>query len=99
MLFIALALRIFNHSWSVFTININLDGTKYWFYSEIYNTVRAIDQDHIVIFEEFNDWSIAENRPERQNWTNYMFEKHPYDMSNATSWDAQKNLANNTVST
>lgn len=52
-----------------------------------------------MIFEEFNDWSIAENRPERQNWTNYMFEKHPYDMSNATSWDAQKNLANNTVST
>lgn len=82
-----------------FSADGHLDGTKYWFYNEIYNTVRAIDQNHIVIFEEFNDWSIAENRPERQNWTNYMFEKHPYDMANATSWDAQKTLANNTVST
>lgn len=82
-----------------FSADDHLDGTKYWFYNEIYNTVRAIDQNHIVIFEEFNDWSIAENRPERQNWTNYMFEKHPYDMANATSWDAQKNLANSTVST
>lgn len=82
-----------------FSADDHLDGTKYWFYNEIYNTVRAIDTNHIVIFEEFNDWSIAENRPERQNWSNYMFEKHPYDMANATSWDAQKNLANNTVST
>lgn len=81
-----------------FSADDHLDGTKYWFYNEIYNTVRAIDQNHIVIFEEFNDWSIAENRPERQNWTNYMFEKHPYDMSNATSWDSQKALADNTVS-
>lgn len=82
-----------------FSADPNLDGTKYWFYNEIYNTVRAIDTNHIVIFEEFNDWSIAENRPERQNWTNYMFEKHPYDMANPTSWDSQKALANSTVST
>nr|MCR5753675.1 discoidin domain-containing protein [Acetatifactor sp.] len=82
-----------------FSPDDHLDGTKYWFYNEIYNTVRTNDPNHIVIFEEFGDWSIAQNRPERQNWTNYMFEKHPYDMSNATSWDSQKALANNTVST
>lgn len=81
-----------------FSANDHLDGTKYWFYNEIYKKVRSIDQNHIVIFEEFNDWSIAENRPERMEWTNYMFEKHPYDMSNATSWDAQKFLADSTVS-
>ncbi len=81
-----------------FSPDSHLDGTKYWFLNEIYNTVRANDPNHIVIFEEFGDWSIAQNRPERQNWTNYMFEKHPYDMANASSWDAQKSLANNTVS-
>lgn len=81
-----------------FSADDHLDGTKYWFYNEIYKKVRSIDKNHIVIFEEFNDWSIAENRPERLEWTNYMFEKHPYDMNNATSWDAQKSLADSTVS-
>lgn len=93
------AYGLLNEPVLTFSADAHLDGTKYWFYNEIYNTVRAIDSNHIVIFEEFGDWSIAENRPERQHWTNYMFEKHPYDMSNAQSWDAQKNLANSTVST
>ena len=45
------------------------------------------------------DWSVATNRSERAGWTNYMFDKHPYDMPNRLSWDAQKNLADTTVST
>lgn len=82
-----------------FSSDENLNNIKYNFYNQIYETIRTIDSNHIVIFEEFGDWSIAQNRPERANWTNYMFEKHPYDMSNSTNWNSQKSLADNTVST
>lgn len=82
-----------------FDINAEYEDLKYGFYDKIYQTVRAIDTNHIVIFEEFMDWNVATNRPERQTWTNYMFDKHPYDMPNRLSWDAQKSLADTTVST
>ncbi len=82
-----------------FDTNSAYEDLKYGFYDDIYNTVRAIDQNHIVVFEEFLDWSVATNRPERAMWTNYMFDKHPYDMPNRLSWDAQKSLAETTVST
>lgn len=82
-----------------FDTNSAYEDLKYGFYDEIYDTVRAIDTNHIVIFEEFMDWSVATNRPERATWSNYMFEKHPYDMPNRLSWDAQKSLADTTVST
>lgn len=82
-----------------FDTNAEYEDLKYGFYDKIYQTVRAIDTNHIVIFEEFMDWNVATNRPERKTWTNYMFDKHPYDMPNRLSWDAQKSLADTTVST
>lgn len=82
-----------------FDTNPTYEDLKYGFYDDIYNAVRAIDENHIVVFEEFMDWDVATNRSERATWTNYMFDKHPYDMPNRLSWDAQKNLANTTVST
>ncbi len=92
------AYGLLNEPVLTFSGDAHLEGTKYWFYNEIYKAVRAIDNNHIVVFEEFGDWSIAQNRPERATWTNYMFEKHPYDMNNASKWDAQKNLADSQVS-
>lgn len=77
----------------------NQNNIKYSFYNQIYNTVRSQDPNHIVVFEEFCDWNIAKNRPKRATWTNYMFEKHPYDMPNAYNWYSQKALADSTVST
>lgn len=82
-----------------FDTNAAYEDLKYGFYDEIYDTVRAIDTNHIVIFEEFMDWNVATNRAERATWTNYMFDKHPYDMPNRLSWEAQKTLADTTVST
>jgi aryl-phospho-beta-D-glucosidase BglC (GH1 family) len=67
---------------------------KYGLLNSLYNAVRSIDANHIVVFEEFGDWSIAESRPERAGWENYMFEKHPYDMDNGNNWWAQQNLIN-----
>jgi aryl-phospho-beta-D-glucosidase BglC (GH1 family) len=72
---------------------------KYGLLDNLYNAVRAIDENHIVVFEEFGDWNIAENRPERAGWENYMFEKHPYDMDNGNNWWSQQNLVNTQVST
>ena len=82
-----------------FNANPKYEDLKYGFYDKIYDTVRSVDTNHIVIFEEFMDWNVAESRPERAKWENYMFEKHPYDMPNKHSWDSQKKLANSTVST
>ncbi len=82
-----------------FSPDENQNNIKYSFYNQIYNTVRSQDPNHIVVFEEFGDWNIAKNRPERAAWTNYMFEKHPYDMPNAYNWYSQKALADSTVST
>lgn len=82
-----------------FDTNNAYEDLKYGFYDKIYQTVRGIDTNHIVIFEEFMDWNVATNRPERKAWTNYMFDKHPYDMPNYLSWQSQKNLADTTVST
>jgi aryl-phospho-beta-D-glucosidase BglC (GH1 family) len=72
---------------------------KYGLFDRLYNTIRSIDVNHIVIFEEFGDWSIAENRPERAGWDNYMFEKHPYDMDNWNNWWSQNSLVNAQVNT
>ena len=38
-----------------FDTNPAYENLKYGFYDEIYDTVRAIDNNHIVIFEEFMD--------------------------------------------
>lgn len=82
-----------------FDTNTAYENLKYGFYDDIYDAVRAIDTNHIVIFEEFMDWSVAQNRPERATWSNYMFDKHPYDMPNGKVWASQKSLADSTVST
>lgn len=82
-----------------FNSNPANEDLKYGFYDAIYDAVRAIDENHIVVFEEFMDWSVATNRPERATWENYMFDKHPYDMPNRLSWSAQKTLADSTVAT
>jgi len=64
---------------------------KYDFYDRLYDEVRAIDPDHIVIIEEFHSWSEA-IPPWTYGWENIIYEKHYYDMANSKSWHAQNNL-------
>lgn len=70
---------------------------KYDFYDRLYDEVRAIDPDHIVVIEEFHDWSVAVP-PWEYGWENIIYEKHHYDMANAFSWDAQNNLIEGALS-
>lgn len=66
--------------------NPNLTNSQ--FYNTLYNTVRAIDTDHIIFMEAFYDFnSIAS--PSTYGWTNVVYETHPYDMQNYTSWSSQ----------
>ncbi len=74
-----------------------LKRQKYDFYDRLYDEVRAIDPDHIVVVEEFHDWSTA-IPPWDYGWENIMYEKHYYDMANANSWDSQNNLIEGALS-
>ena len=63
------------------------------FYNQLYNTVRAADPDHIIIFNAFFNWAnIAP--PGTYGWTNVVYEKHPYDFNGGLDWQAQMNLVN-----
>lgn len=64
------------------------------FYNRLYNTVRAVDPDHIIVFNAFFNWgNIAP--PATYGWTNVVYEKHPYDFNGGLDWNAQNNLVNN----
>lgn len=61
------------------------------YYDRLYNTVRAVDPDHMIMMEAFFDWTkIAQ--PSTYGWTNVAYELHPYDMGNALDHDAQLNV-------
>jgi allantoicase len=60
-------------------------------YNRLYNTVRAVDPDHMVMMEAFFDWSKVA-QPSTYGWTNVAYELHPYDMGNALDHDAQQNV-------
>jgi len=51
---------------------------KYNFYNTLYQAVRAIDPDHIVIVEAFFGWGQA-LAPSTYGWTNVVYELPYYD--------------------
>lgn len=66
---------------------------KLAYYERLYNTVRAIDPDHTIFVEQFFDWSDSfKPSTSSHNWTNVVYEIHPYDMPNGKDWDAQNTL-------
>ena len=61
------------------------------YYNRLYNTVRAVDPDHVIFMEAFFGWNnIAP--PSTYGWTNVAYELHPYDMPDGLDWNAQNNL-------
>jgi aryl-phospho-beta-D-glucosidase BglC (GH1 family) len=68
------------------------------FYNRLYNTVRAIDPDHIIYLEAFFGFDkIA--APSTYGWTNVVYEIHPYAMTAPLDWDAQNNAVTSSLST
>ncbi|NOX22654.1 MAG: cellulase family glycosylhydrolase [Actinobacteria bacterium] len=58
------------------------------YYDRLYDAVRAIDADHAIFIAAFFGWDkIAD--PSTYNWTNVVYELHPYDMPNGRDWNAQ----------
>ncbi len=70
------------------------------FYNTLYQTVRAIDPDHMIFLEAFYDFSYIAS-PSTYGWTNVVYETHPYDMSGSdpTNWTAQYNTINSALQT
>lgn len=58
------------------------------FYNTLYNTVRAVDADHLVMMEAFFDTTKVDP-PSTYGWTNVAYELHPYNMGNGLNHDAQ----------
>lgn len=61
------------------------------YYNRLYNTVRSVDPDHMIMMEAFFDWTKVA-QPSTYGWTNVAYELHPYDMGDALDHDAQLNV-------
>ena len=76
-------------------------GSKHWaFYDRMYDTIRSVDPDHIVIMESC--WGTANlPNPSAYGWTNVMYEYHHYPWDYVADTDAnytaQVNAINNLV--
>ena len=71
--------------------------TYHWdYYNEIYNTIRSVDSDHIIIMEAC--WGAGDlPQPSQYGWQNVVYEFHHYVWDSQTSLDGQKTAANNLV--
>ena len=62
------------------------DSTELAAYASLYNTVRAVDPNHIVIIEGMDYAWGTDTLPDpgTKGWTNTIYEIHPYDYNNQT---------------
>jgi aryl-phospho-beta-D-glucosidase BglC (GH1 family) len=66
-------------------------ATKSSVYNRLYNTVRAIDPDHVIFIGAFFGFdSIVP--PSTYGWSNVVYEIHPYAMDRPKDWNAQNDL-------
>lgn len=74
-----------------------LTGKDQWdFYDVIYDAIRAIDADHIIIMESC--WNPSDlPSPSTYSWTNVMYEYHYYDWDHVTDAEGQKTYTNQKV--
>jgi aryl-phospho-beta-D-glucosidase BglC (GH1 family) len=52
-------------------------------YTILYDSIRAIDPDHIIVMEAIWSWNLLSN-PTTKNWTNVVYETHHY------AWNADR---------
>ncbi|MGC5170665.1 discoidin domain-containing protein [Microbacterium sp. DT81.1] len=67
------------------------------FYDRLYDAVRAIDPDHLIVLGAFLGMDAVAH-PSTYGWTNVMYQLHPYDMGSPTDWTAQDRLVTNELS-
>ena len=63
---------------------------RHWdFYNQMYQKIRSIDTNHIIIFESC--WGTSDlPRPSDYGWTNIMYEYHHYTWNNVSNTEGQK---------
>ncbi|MBS5018180.1 MAG: cellulase family glycosylhydrolase, partial [Eubacterium ventriosum] len=72
-------------------------GEKHWnFYNEMYNTIRSVDPNHIIIMESCWGTSNLPN-PQKYGWTNVMYEYHHYTWDYISDLDGQKKSCDNII--
>ena len=71
--------------------------TYHWdYYNEIYNAIRSVDPDHIIIMEAC--WGASDlPQPSNYGWKNVVYEFHHYVWNSQQSVDGQKTAAHNLV--
>jgi Cellulase (glycosyl hydrolase family 5)/F5/8 type C domain len=67
------------------------------YYDRLYDAVRAIDPDHLIVLGAFLGMNAIAD-PSTYGWTNVMYQLHPYDMGSPKDWTAQNQLVTNELS-
>ncbi|GAA0392374.1 hypothetical protein Acor_17380 [Acrocarpospora corrugata] len=68
------------------------------YYDRLYDAVRAIDSDHVIVMGAFFGYNGI-SPPSVHGWSNVVYELHPYDMDHATDWDRQNQLVTDNLNT
>jgi len=73
-------------------------NAKHWaFYDQMYDTIRSVDPDHIIIMESC--WGTANlPHPANYGWTNVVYEYHHYTWDYVSNLDGQKTSCDNLLS-
>ena len=73
-------------------------GSKHWaFYNDMYNAIRSVDKNHIIIMESCWGTSKLPN-PKNYGWTNVMYEYHHYTWNYINDLAGQKNSCESIIS-
>lgn len=72
-------------------------NSKHWaFYNQMYQTIRAVDPDHIIIMESC--WGTGNlPNPKTYGWENVMYEYHHYTWDYISDVNGQKNSCDNLI--
>ena len=72
-------------------------NAKHWtFYNQMYNAIRSVDADHIIIMESC--WGTGNlPNPKSYGWENVMYEYHHYTWDYINDLNGQKNSCDNMI--
>lgn len=73
------------------------NSVQWDFYNEIYDVIREVDPDHIIIMESCWDAANLPN-PGQYGWENVVYEYHYYPWNHVGSYDGQAGFVNSKVS-
>jgi aryl-phospho-beta-D-glucosidase BglC (GH1 family) len=73
-------------------VSNNSNLTNSMFYNTLYQAVRSVDPDHLIVVEAFYDFNYIVP-PSTYGWTNVVYETHNYDMNDSSDGAKQLSFA------